>query len=249
MTNTSHLNATSEKPVIQLREASANYGGLRILHDINMTVMPGETLAILGRNGAGKTTLLHALFNMGPTLSGTIEIKGQTISHWPTYRIARLGMALVPQGRGVFQTLAVHESLRLATLAKTSRDKALWSLERIYNEFPRLFERRHSSCAALSGGERQMLALARALLTQPDIIVLDEPSEGLAPLTIDDILVVKFRFLASEGITLVLAEQNVSMALKVASRAIVLSAGHIVFDGSPQALLDDSALHQQHLGI
>lgn len=247
--NTPRFHASAGKPIVQLDDASASYNGLRILHAINLTIMPGETVAILGRNGAGKTTLLHALFNMGPALGGDILVKDQSIIRWPTYRIARLGMALVPQGRGVFHTLAVHESLRLATLANPPRDTALWSLERIYAEFPRLFERRYSSCAALSGGERQMLALARALLTQPEIIVLDEPSEGLAPLTIDEMLVEKLRFLTSEGITLLLAEQNVLMALKVACRAVVLSAGRIVFDGSPQDLLNDQALHQQHLGI
>ena len=226
---------------------SAGYGGVTVLDRIDLRVSRGDVLAVLGRNGAGKTTLLNALFNLGPELGGRITVKGEAVAGWPTHRIARLGLALVPQGRGVFHTLAVHESLRLATLARKAT--GAWTLDRVYREFPRLHERRLASSGALSGGERQMLALARALLTQADTIVLDEPSEGLAPLAVEEVLVHHVARLAADGLTVVLAEQNVAMALKVATRALVLSAGRVVFDGTPAALAADQALHQEHLGV
>jgi len=237
----------STDQLVRFENVSAGYGGVTVLDRIDLRLMRGEVLAVLGRNGAGKTTLLNALFNLGPELSGRITVKGESVIDWPTHRIARLGLALVPQGRGVFHTLAVHESLRLATLAR--RPAGAWTLERVWREFPRLHERRMASSGALSGGERQMLALARALLTQADVIVLDEPSEGLAPLAVEEVLVHHVARLASEGLTVVLAEQNVAMALRVATRALVLSAGRVVFDGTPAALAADHALHQEHLGV
>jgi branched-chain amino acid transport system ATP-binding protein len=237
----------STDQLVRFEKVSAGYGGVTVLDSIDLSLMRGEVLAVLGRNGAGKTTLLNALFNLGPELGGHITVKGESVTGWPTHRIARLGLALVPQGRGVFHTLAVHESLRLATLAR--RPAGAWTLDRVYREFPRLHERRLASSGALSGGERQMLALARALLTQADVIVLDEPSEGLAPLAVEEVLVHHVARLASEGLTVVLAEQNVAMALRVATRALVLSAGRVVFDGTPAALAADHALHQEHLGV
>ncbi|QEI05252.1 ABC transporter ATP-binding protein [Pigmentiphaga aceris] len=241
--------------LVRFESVSAGYGGVTVLDRIDLSLARGEVLAVLGRNGAGKTTLLNALFNLGPELSGRITVKGESVTNWPTHRIARLGLALVPQGRGVFHTLAVHESLRLATLARKPAGRSVspsaspWTLDRVYREFPRLHERRLASSGALSGGERQMLALARALLTQADTIVLDEPSEGLAPLAVEEVLVHHVSRLAAEGLTVVLAEQNVAMALRVATRALVLSAGRMVFDGTPAALAADHALHQEHLGV
>lgn len=234
---------------LALAGVSASYDGVRILHGIDLLQRRGETLALLGRNGAGKTTLINALFNLEPRVSGGILIKGQDTAGWPTYRIARLGIALVPQGRGVFPTLTVDQSLRMATLRARRRPDRGGRLARVYDTFPRLAERRHCSSGALSGGERQLLAIARALLTEADFIILDEPSEGLSPIAIEDVMIGSIGVLAREGLTLLIAEQNVAMALRLATRAVVLARGHIAFDGPPAALLTDRALQREHLGL
>ncbi len=236
-------------PVIALRGLRAGYGGGAILDAVDLDLRRGDVLALLGRNGAGKTTLLHALFNLGPTVQGTVQVHGQDVRGWPTHRIARLGLALVPQGRGVFADLDVQDSLRLATLAPRPRAAApTWTLDAVYARFPRLHERRRTRSGALSGGERQMLALGRALLTQADAIVLDEPSEGLAPQAVEA-LQGHLLELAREGTTLLLVEQNTALALGVAHRVAVLATGRIVFDGAPAALAADHATQRQHLGL
>lgn len=227
----------------------ARYDRADILQEISLDIPVGQSVALLGRNGAGKTSLLHCLFNMGPQWSGQIHVHGQNITGWPTHKIALLGMALVPQGRGRFPTLTVQESLRLAGLARRPRSDDRWTLNSIYESMPRLYERRQSSCSALSGGERQLLALARALLTQSSIIVLDEPSEGLAPMTIQDTLLPQLQTLNEQGITVLIAEQNLSLALQLADRALLLGNGQLVYDGPAEQLRQDAALLQRHLGL
>ncbi|MBY6346026.1 ATP-binding cassette domain-containing protein [Providencia rettgeri] len=228
---------------------NARYDRADILEGLSLEIPVGQSVALLGRNGAGKTSLLHCLFNMGPQWSGQITVHGQSIAGWPTHKIALLGMALVPQGRGRFPTLTVQESLRLAGLARRPRSDDRWTLGSIYEAMPRLYERRQSSCSALSGGERQLLALARALLTQSSIIVLDEPSEGLAPMTIQDTLLPQLQTLNEQGITVLIAEQNLSLALQLADRALLLGNGQLVYDGSSEQLRQDAALLQRHLGL
>lgn len=228
---------------------NARYDRADILEGLSLEIPVGQSVALLGRNGAGKTSLLHCLFNMGPQWSGQITVHGQSIAGWPTHKIALLGMALVPQGRGRFPTLTVQESLRLAGLARRPRSDDRWTLGNIYEAMPRLYERRQSSCSALSGGERQLLALARALLTQSSIIVLDEPSEGLAPMTIQDTLLPQLQTLNEQGITVLIAEQNLSLALQLADRALLLGNGQLVYDGPSEQLRQDAALLQRHLGL
>ena len=240
-------------PVLEWRNVSAGYDGADVLRDVSLRVDSGDVVAILGRNGVGKSTLVNAVFDLGPRVSGDIRVKGQSVCGWATHRIARLGLGLVPQGRGVFAPLSVHESLSLALLSghgKRKQDRGeVWTLDRAYEVFPRLHERRKIANGALSGCERQMLALARALLTQADVLVLDEPSEGLSPKAVDDLLVTHLPRLAQTGMTLVLVEQNISLCLRVAQRAVVLAHGSVVFDGSMPALAADRALQHRLLGV
>ncbi|WP_253207227.1 ABC transporter ATP-binding protein [Verticiella alkaliphila] len=240
---------TAAVPLLRLRDVRAGYGGGTILNGVDLDLARGEVLALLGRNGAGKTTLLHTVFNLGPTVQGEIHVRGEDVHGWPTHRIAQLGVALVPQGRGVFADLDVQDSLRLATLApRPQQTTPAWTLDAVYARFPRLFERRRTRSGALSGGERQMLALGRALLTQADVIALDEPSEGLAPQAVAA-LQEHLAELARDGTTLLLVEQNTALALHLAHRVAVLGHGRVVFDGTPEALAADRATLHTHLGV
>jgi branched-chain amino acid transport system ATP-binding protein len=232
--------------VLALAGVSAGHGGAAVLRDIALAVRGGERVAVLGRNGAGKTTLVGAVLNLGPQVGGSIRVMGREVAGWPTHRIARLGVGLVPQGRGVFPDLTVSDNLRLATLARRAGP---WTLERVFALFPRLAERRAALSGALSGGERQMLAIGRALLTQPALLVLDEPSEGLAPRLAEEVIVETLARLSAEGTTVLLVEQNLPLALRSCDRAVVLAGGRIAFDGSAAALRSNHALLGEHLGV
>jgi len=236
----------SAAPILSLRDLSAHHGPVEVLRGIALDVAPGEAVAVLGRNGAGKTTLVNALFNLGPRVGGAVELMGQDVAGWPTHRIARLGAALVPQGRGLFPNLTVAENLRLATLRNRP---GAWTMERVLETFPPLAARQAAASGALSGGERQLLAIGRALLTQPRLLVLDEPSEGLAPLLAEEIIVGHVGRLAAEGLTVLLVEQNIPLALRLCPRAVVLAERGIVFDGPGRAVLADPDLVREHLGV
>jgi len=235
--------------MLDIRNLANGYGGAEVISGISFSMAQGESVALLGRNGAGKTTLLHSLFNIGPPCSGEIRYKNQDIARQPTHRIARMGLALAPQGRGGSPDLRVRESLGLATLIPRGPAAHPCTIDDIYRRFPRLHERRHSLCANLSGGERQLLALARALLTRADLIVLDEPSEGLAPMAIRDMLQPELLKLRDQGYTVLLAEQNIDLALAVAGRAIILADRRIVFDGGVDELRQRPDIQKIHLGL
>ena len=220
------------------------YGDSHILFDVSLRVEQHEVVALLGRNGAGKTTTLRSIMGVLAPGSGSIRLNGRPIHGLPPHEIARLGMQLVPEERAIFGSLTVEENLRLAAL--TAPDA--WPLERIYAMFPRLAERRRSGGRTLSGGEQQMLAIARALVRDAAIILLDEPFEGLAPLIVRDLVRIS-RELAEQGRTILVVEQNVVAALSFAHRVYVLNNGHVVWQGTPDALHAQPEFMHSHLGV
>lgn len=209
------------------------YGKSHILHDVSLEVGEGEIVTLLGRNGAGKTTTLRSLVGLTPARQGKVEIFGQDTTHWPAHRISRLGVGYVPEGRKIFPNLTVLENLAVPVIRP-----GLWTLERVFELFPNLGERRESWGRQLSGGEQEMLAIARVLLINPKLLLLDEPSQGLAPLLVRDV----FRVVASmrkEGISVLLVEQNARFGLEVADRVYVLNNGEVVHSGSASELAKD----------
>jgi branched-chain amino acid transport system ATP-binding protein len=231
------------------------YGESHILHGVSLEVRAGEAVAVLGRNGVGKTTLIRSVVGFTPPRRGTIRYDGREIQRLPSYRIARAGLALVPQGRRIFAPLSVLENLLLGTRRPVSRTghprlepRSFSSLQTIHELFPRLRERGAQNAGTLSGGEQQMLAIGRALMTNPKLIVLDEPSEGLAPLIVRDIGRVLQRLKAA-GLSILLVEQNVQLALRVADRVYVMSKGQIVYHGASSALDADDDVKRRFLGI
>jgi branched-chain amino acid transport system ATP-binding protein len=218
------------------------YGDSHILHGVSLRVAAGEAVALLGRNGAGKTTMIRSIVGFTPPRDGRIVFDGQSIHRWPAHRIARRGLALVPQGRRIFAPLTVRENLMLGARA------AGWSLERVFGLFPRLRERAEQSGGTLSGGEQQMVAIARALLTNGRLLLLDEPSEGLAPLIVREIgRVVKG--LKDEQLSILLVEQNYHLALQVADRVYVMNKGQIVYEGTPAGLEANEDVKRRYLGV
>jgi len=209
------------------------YGKSHILHGVGLELREGEITTLLGRNGAGKTTTLRSLVGLTPAREGTIRIFGQTTTNWPPYRIAALGVGYVPEGRRIFPNLTVEENLKVPI-----ERPGPWTIARIYDLFPRLAERKNNRGRQLSGGEQEMLAIARALLLNPKVMLLDEPSQGLAPLIVREVfkVVVGAR---KEGISVLLVEQNVRAAVEIADRAYVLDDGRVVYSGSAAEFAKD----------
>ena len=218
------------------------YGESHVLHGASLRVGPGEVVALLGRNGAGKTTLVRSVVGFEPPRSGRIAWEGCLIHRLPPYEIARRGLGLVPQGRRIFAPLSVAENLRFA------ERPGRWTPERVYAVFPRLRERAAQGGGTLSGGEQQMLAIGRALLTNPRLLVLDEPSEGLAPLIVRELGRVLIG-LKAEGLSMLLVEQNLALALRVADRVYVMSKGQIVYDGTRAELDANEEIKRRYLGV
>ncbi len=209
------------------------YGKSHILHGVGLNVVEGEIVALLGRNGAGKSTTLRTLMGLTHPREGTVRIFGHTTTHWPPFRTAALGVGFVPEGRRIFSNLTVEENLKVPI-----ERRGPWTIERIYELFPRLAERRTNKGRQLSGGEQEMLAIARALILNPKLLLLDEPSQGLAPLIVQEVfkVVVSAR---QQGISVLLVEQNVRAAVQIADRAYVLDDGRIVYSGSAAEFAQD----------
>jgi len=233
-------------PLLELDGVNAYYGDSHILHDVSLAVAAGQVLTILGRNGAGKTTALKSIIGVVKPRSGRVSFGGSEITSLSPYRIARAGIGYVPETRGIFPSLSVLENLTLA--ARGAQLANAWTLERVYALFPRLAERRASGGATLSGGEQQMLSMARALLTNPRLLLLDEPTEGLAPLIVAEIETV-LAHLKDEGLTIVLVEQNLAFALAFADQVALLGKGQIRWAGRPADFAAADAVKHTWLGL
>ena len=230
--------------LLEVKGLNSYYGDSHILFDVAIEVQPHEVVDLLGRNGAGKSTTFKSLMGMVKPRSGSIKFDGHELAGRAPHEIAQVGLQLVPEERRIFGSLDVEENIILAGL--TARNK--WSLDRIYELFPRLGQRKRSSGTALSGGEQQMLAIARALVRDPKMILLDEPFEGLAPVIVKD-LMNACRRLAADGLTIVLVEQNLAATLALASRAYIVNNGHIVHEGRTADIKADPAVLHRYLGV
>jgi len=230
--------------LLEVDKINSYYGDSHILFDVSMRLEEKEVVALLGRNGAGKSTTLKSLMGSVDTKAGSIKLSGRELRGVRRHTVANAGMQLVPEERRIFGSLNVEENIILAGLTA----KPAWPLERIYEMFPRLKERRTSRGTDLSGGEQQMLAIARALVRSPKVLLLDEPFEGLAPIIVRDLLAVCER-LAAEGQTIILVEQNVAAALSISSRAYILNNGHLVFDGTSADLKASPEILARYVGV
>jgi branched-chain amino acid transport system ATP-binding protein len=231
--------------LLEVDNINTYYWDRHILWDLSLTVPQGSAIVMLGRNGMGKTTIIRSIMGLTPPADGVVRYKDETISGLAPYQIARKGIALVPQGRCVFPSLTVKENLTIAERRSEGDDS--WNLERIYRLFPILKERQSFHANLLSGGEQQMLAIARALMTNPDLLIMDEPSEGLAPMVVKQIGTVICEL--KGRLTVFLAEQNLNMALSVADYVYVVSKGSIVYEGKPEDLRQDEEAKQKWLGV
>jgi branched-chain amino acid transport system ATP-binding protein len=229
--------------ILEIRGIDTYYGLGHILHGLSLAVTEGEVVALLGRNGAGKTTTLRSITGLTPPRRGTIAYKGADIVGLPAHRISQLGIALVPETRGIFSYLTARENLEIAR-----RPHTRWPMEKMLERFPKLREVLERKGRFLSGGEQQMLAIARALLTGPELLLLDEPSQGLAPLVVEAVMGT-IRELKHERVSMLLVEQNAEMALRLADRVYVIDHGSVVFEGTPEALRADHQVTATYLGV
>jgi len=234
--------------LLEIEGLSAYYGSAQALEDVSFS-MGRESIAILGRNGMGKTTLCNAIMGLSPPrASGSIRFEGHELVGGQSYKIARRGIGYVPQGRRLFPSLTVDQHLRIAARGSSSNGGSEWTRERVYDLFPRLGERKRNGGAQLSGGEQQMLAIGRALVTNPKILVMDEPSEGLAPTVIES-LIETFRMLEQGGLAILLIEQNLGVATALAERQLVMIGGRIAAETTAAKLAGDPNLQRQYLGV
>ncbi|WP_274423831.1 ABC transporter ATP-binding protein [Chelativorans sp. YIM 93263] len=232
----------STETLLAVDDLHVFYGASHVLHGVSLEAGT-EPVAIVGRNGMGKTTLCKAVMGLVPARSGSIQVRGRAVTGLRPYQIARTGLGYVPQGRRVFPSLSVEEHLLL-----TARTRGRWTIERIYEIFPRLAERRSNGGGALSGGEQQMLAIARALLLNPSLLIMDEPTEGLAPVVVNQVTEI-LKAIRSEGVGLVLVEQNFAVATAVAERLLVMMNGTVALETTASALSRDEDLQRRYLGV
>ena len=233
--------------MLQVTDLKVNYGVIQAIKGVSFEVNEGEVIALIGANGAGKTTILHTVTGLIAPKSGKIEFEGKDITKMPAHKIVTLGMAHVPEGRRVFADLSVYENLLMGAFTRKDKDEISQTLEMVYKRFPRLKERKNQVAGTLSGGEQHMLAMGRALMSHPKIILMDEPSMGLSPLFVNEIFDI-IKEVSASGTTVLLVEQNAKKALSIADRAYVLETGKIVLDAAADVLMNDPSIKKAYLG-
>ena len=233
--------------MLTVKNLKVNYGMIQAIKGVSFSVEDGEVIALIGANGAGKTTILHTITGLKKPLSGEIEFDGHNLVKTPAHKIVSLGMAHVPEGRRIFQELSVYDNLMLGAYVRRDKAGIGESLDKVYKRFPRLMERKRQIAGTLSGGEQQMLAMGRALMSNPRIILMDEPSMGLSPLFVSEIFDI-IEEISKSGTTVLLVEQNARKALAIADRAYVLETGNIVLSGRASDLMNDASVKKAYLG-
>lgn len=233
--------------MLEVKDLEVYYGMIQAIKGISFEVNKGEVIALIGANGAGKTTTLHTITGLLSPKKGSVIFEGEDITKIPAHKIVSMGMAHVPEGRRVFADLSVYENLKLGAYTRKDKENLNKDLENIYKRFPRLAERKNQSAGTLSGGEQQMLAMGRALMSKPSIILMDEPSMGLSPILVNEIFDI-IESISKSGTTVLLVEQNAKKALSIADRAYVLETGKIVTSGKASELLEDDSIKKAYLG-
>ena len=233
--------------MLEVKDLQVYYGMIQAIKGISFEVNQGEVIALIGANGAGKTTILHTVTGLLAPKAGSIMFEGQDITKVPAHKIVSMGMAHVPEGRRVFAQLSVYDNLKMGAYTRTDKNEIEESLEMVYKRFPRLEERKNQMAGTLSGGEQQMLAMGRALMSKPKIILMDEPSMGLSPIFVNEIFNI-IQEVSASGTTVLLVEQNAKKALSIADRAYVLETGNIALEGDAKILMNDDSIKKAYLG-
>lgn len=233
--------------MLEIKDLEVYYGMIQAIKGVSFDVNEGEVIALIGANGAGKTTILHTITGLLSPKKGSVVFEGQDITKIPAHKIVSLGMAHVPEGRRVFAQMSVYQNLKMGAYTRSSKEEIEASLETVYKRFPRLEERKNQLAGTLSGGEQQMLAMGRALMSKPKIILMDEPSMGLSPILVNEIFDI-IQSVSASGTTVLLVEQNAKKALSIADRAYVLETGKIVNSGDAKVLMNDDSIKAAYLG-
>ncbi len=233
--------------MLEIKDLQVYYGVIQAIKGVSFHVDEGEVIALIGANGAGKTTILHTVTGLIAPKAGTITFEGKNITKVPGHKIVSMGMAHVPEGRRVFSQLTVYQNLKLGAYTRKNKEEIETALKNVYDRFPRLEERKNQIAGTLSGGEQQMLAMGRALMSHPKIILMDEPSMGLSPIFVNEIFEI-IKNVSAGGTTVLLVEQNAKKALSIADRAYVLETGNIVKEGKASELLNDDSIKKAYLG-
>lgn len=233
--------------MLEIRDLEVYYGMIQAIKGVSFDVNEGEVIALIGANGAGKTTILHTITGLLSPKKGSVVFEGKDITKIPAHKIVSLGMAHVPEGRRVFAEMSVYQNLKMGAYTRSSKEEIEASLENVYKRFPRLEERKNQLAGTLSGGEQQMLAMGRALMSKPKIILMDEPSMGLSPILVNEIFDI-IQSVSAMGTTVLLVEQNAKKALSIADRAYVLETGKIVTSGDAKTLMNDDTIKKAYLG-